>query len=200
MIDQPLINQTIASIQKSLAQAEPVIDSFRTLSSVLPDETCNKLQKYIVNDAQWQEMESDFYKKGRRKIPWHFDTVIEELHTAFESVTPAINKLFPKQQRHNFIGISLWEDTEGHDHDWHTDNELLSCALQLYLFDCPSELGTTFEVDNNQIALPFMHNTGYIIDHTVRPMLVHKTTGTVPAEIKRYSLYVSWSFTDKLPG
>ena len=171
-----------------------------TVKDILPVEACNKLKKYInnIDDTQWQPTEEKFYKQNRRKITWDSDTIIEELHYSFEKITDNINKIFPNQQHHNFIGISLWEDTGGYNFNWHTDNELLSSALQIYLFDCPQNYGTTFNINNIEYALPFKHNTGYFIDQSVRPMLTHKTTSIVPDGIKRYSMYVSWSFTKKL--
>lgn len=201
MIDNNLIQLTTKTIAHSLHQKKEINNSLFVLTDVLPKLTSEKLKNYVlsVDQSKWQSFEEDYYQKHRQKITWDSDTIIEELHCAFENVTNEINSIFPKQQQHNFIGISLWKDTAGYESKWHTDNELLSCALQLYLFDAPEKFGTTFDLIDYQYKLPFVHNTAYLADQSVRPMLLHRASETVPKNLNRYSLYVSWSFSQKLP-
>lgn len=200
MIDNQLIQDTTFNIQTALENKNKISNSLSTLENILPNKLCEKLWQYIQTTDQWHPIEDAFYQKNRRKIVWHADTVIEELHTAFSMVTQTINNMLPSQQQHNFIGISLWEDTDGYNIDWHTDNELLSGAIQIYLFDtCAKDYGTTFKVDSALVELPFMHNTGYLIDQH-QNQIIHKTTQPTPNGVKRYSLYASWSFSQKLPG
>lgn len=200
MIDNQLIEQTTDSIKIALENKNNINDSLFTVENVLPDKLCKKLWNYIQTTDQWQPIEDGFYQKNRRKIVWHADTVIEELHVAFAQATELVNSILKNDQPHNFIGISLWEDTDGYNIDWHTDNDLLSGAVQVYLFDtCTKEYGTTFKLKNSLVELPFVHNTGYLLDQHSNQM-VHKTSQPTPTGIKRYSLYASWSFSEKLPG
>jgi hypothetical protein len=200
MIDNQLIEEIINSVKASINNKSSITESLSTLNNVLPQKACENLWNYIQNTNQWQSIEDGFYQKNRRKIVWQSDTIIEELHCAFEQVTDAINEQSESVSQHNFIGISLWEDTDGYNIDWHTDNNLLSAAVQVYLFDtCPKQCGTTFQLENSLAELPFVHNTGYLIDQQTNP-LVHKTSHPTPAGVKRYSLYASWSFSEKLPG
>lgn len=201
MIDQLLIDETAKNITRSLNIKQKVSNDLYTLENVLPESICKKLWEYIQTTNQWQPIEDIHYQKSRKKITWHSDTVIEELHCAFEQVTNEVNKIFSDEQKQNFIGIALWEDSEEYSIGWHTDNPLLSSALQLYLFDtCPEDCGTTFKINNNDINLPFIHNTAYLANHNIENKLLHKTTKTTPLGVKRYSLYVSWSLEEKLPG
>ena len=84
--------------------------------------------------------------------------------------------------------------------DWHVDNPILSCAIQIYLFDFSEKCGTTFLINNQPVKLPFVSNTGYIANHNVQENVLHKPSCVVPAGLTRYSLYASWSFTEKLPS
>lgn len=201
MIDQQLIDEIASSVIHSLNNKKTVSNSLYTLENVLPESACKKLWDYIQTADNWQLIEGKFYHNNRKKIVWDSDTIIEELHSGFEQATAKINQIFQSDQVHNYIGIALWEDSADYFIDWHTDNPLLSSAMQIYLFDtCPEQCGTTFKVDNIDVDLPFVHNTAYIVDHNIENKLLHKTTASTPAGIKRYSLYVSWSFTEKLPG
>ena len=201
MIDQQLIEQTANSIIQSLNNKKSVNNSLYILENVLPESACEKLWDYIQITDKWQSIEDGFYQQNRKKIVWDSDTIIEELHHAFEQVTAKINDTFKSEQIQNYIGIALWEDSENYSIDWHTDNPILSSAIQIYLFDtCPEECGTTFKIKDKDVALPFVHNTAYLADHIIENKLLHKTTKSTPLGIKRYSLYVSWSFEEKLPG
>lgn len=204
MIDSELIEQCANSIKLSLEKRNSVNHSLSTIQKVLPENALLKLQKYIENsNVFWQTVDEGTYSQPntRRKVTWDADTIVEELHVAFEKVTNSINKFFPSNQQQNFIGISLWKDTGGYKMDWHTDNPILSCAIQLYLFDtCPTQCGTTFIVDDNQVEIPFVSNSGYVAFHNVDEKLMHKASCIVPENVVRYSLYASWSLTKKLPG
>jgi hypothetical protein len=201
MIDQQLIDEIASSVIHALNNKKTVSNSLCTLENVLPESACKKLWDYIQIADNWQLIEDKFYQNNRKKIVWDSDTIIEELHCAFEQATEKINQIFQSDQKQNFIGIAVWKDSEEYSIGWHTDNPLLSSALQIYLFDtCPSECGTTFKINNVDIDLPFVHNTAYLADHNMDNKLLHKTTQPTPTGIKRYSLYASWSFTEKLPG
>jgi len=201
MIDQQLIEQTAQSIANCLDNRKNICNSLFTLENVLPESACEKLWHYVQTTNKWNSIEDAFYQQNRKKITWESDTVIEELHCAFEQTTEKINQIFQPAQKQNFIGIAVWEDSEEYSIGWHTDNPLLSSALQIYLFDtCPSECGTTFKINNVDVDLPFVHNTAYLADQNLDNKLLHKTTHPTPAGIKRYSLHASWSFTEKLPG
>lgn len=200
MIDNQLISDTANSIKHSLLNKQQKHESLFLLTKILPKSTSEKLKLYILNQSNsvWIDTADDFYTRNRQKIDWHSDTVIEELHCAFEQATDAVNQTFPKAQQHNFIGISLWKDSEGYSMPWHTDNPILSSAIQIYLFDCPDEYGTVFQIDHSKLTIPFEHNTGYLVDHSIEPKLLHRPAKTLPAGISRYSLYASWSFSEKL--
>ena len=201
MIDQILIKETSQNIINSIEHSKSVDSSLYTLENVLPESACKKLWKYVQTTDKWEPLEREFYKLHREKIVWDSDTIIEELHLAFQQVTEKINHMLQSEQQHNYIGIALWKDSEEYSIGWHTDNPLLSSALQIYLFDtCPSKCGTTFKINNVDIDLPFVHNTAYLADHNLDNKLLHKSTKPTPLGVKRYSLFVSWSFTEKLPG
>ena len=55
--------------------------------------------------------------------------------------------------------------------------------MQIYLNDIPQNLGTWFE----EVEVPFVKNTGYIMKNTNSPR--HGMKATVPDATTRYSLY-----------
>lgn len=202
MINLKLIKQCASSVHRSLEQHSKLHQSLLHIQEVLPESALLKLQKYVKSEkVPWEFLDERLSNQDctRRKVTWDPDTIIEELHTAFDNVTDTINEIFPGNQQQNFIGISLWEDTAGYNMKWHTDNPMLSCAIQIYLFDtCPAHCGTTFIVNNKQVDLPFINNTGYAVNHNVNEKLIHKPSCTIPENTYRYSLYAGWSFSKKL--
>ena len=197
MIDYQLIEKTQNQIICSLDKRQPMSSQLYKMHNVLPDDTIKKLKEYIENEnAHWES-----YQPLRHKISWQADTVIEELHTAFENVTDKIQHIFESKQYQNFLGITVWKDFPEFEMNWHTDNSILSTALQLYLFDtCPPQCGTTFIIDNEHVDLPFLNNTGYILNQNLEQKIIHKPSCNVPDGINRYSLYASWSLSKKLPN
>lgn len=201
MIDDLLIKNTTKHLETLVLDSVPYDNHFKVLSDCLPRDVISKLHSYIFKSTNldWQVSEINS-EVPRKKITWDSDTIIEELHCAFENITPTINKVFPKKMQHNFIGLSLWEDSEDYVMGWHVDNPILSANLQIYLFDkCPEYCGIKFSIDGNNVSIPYKHNTGYLLDQSLENRYCHRISNPVPPNCKRYSLYVSWSHTEKLP-
>lgn len=202
MIDDLLIENTTEHLKTLILDSYAYNDYFKILDNCLPNTAISKLRSYIFEsgNVNWQIPEVN-PKSPRKKITWDSDTIVEELHCAFENLTDTINDVFPKKMPHNFIGLSLWEDSEEYMMDWHIDNPLLSANLQIYLFEkCPENCGIEFAIDGDNVIIPYKHNTGYLLDQSLDNRYAHRISNSVPPGCKRYSLYVSWSHTQKLPG
>lgn len=194
MIDQDLIAQQTFSIQSSIkSRVGTPITGLWQCNDVLTATAIEKLKQYIqtADDSAWQTVDRQ-EDLARRKIAWHADTVIEELHTAFDANTDLVNLLWPERKK-RFLGLQLWKDWQGYELAWHVDNDLIDISMQIYLFDLDPGLGTTFRTEENTVDIPYQHNTGYLAVNSAD--LFHRTTRTTPANTVRYSLYAVWSHT-----
>jgi len=194
MIDQELIAQQTFSIQSSIkSRVSTPITGLWQCRDVLTATAIDKLKDYIhtADDSVWQTVDRQ-ENLARRKIAWHADTVIEELHSAFDANTDLVNLLWPERKK-RFLGLQLWKDWQGYELAWHVDNDLIDISMQIYLFDLDPGLGTTFRTQQTTVDVPYQHNTGYLAENSAD--LFHRTTRTTPPNTTRYSLYAVWSHT-----
>lgn len=193
MIDQNLIDKTLTNLVESLNNKQPtVLAGLYQLTSVLGQDIIDKLAVYLqsVNVDKWALVDGQETQQ-RKKISWDSDTVIEELHEVFNSVTPIINAQFPEVFV-NFWGVSIWKDVEGYNFDWHTDNPDIDIAAQIYLYTTPG-MGTVFGSETDYVLIPSYSNSGYLAVHSGENKIPHRTESTIPAGVTRYSLYAVWS-------
>ncbi len=192
MIDQELILQETFKIQQSIKTRKTThIPGLFVCQDLLNQLALEKLQHYITNSdpKAWATVDRQ-ENLNRRKIAWQADTIIEELHTAFDANTDILNLLFPETKK-RFLGLQIWKDWSGYSLDWHADNDLIDMSLQIYLYHNDDSLGTTFSCDNQVVVVPYQHNTGYLAKNTKK--LLHKTTRSTPNHVTRYSLYAVWT-------
>ncbi len=192
MIDQELIVQETLNIQSSIkSRSTTAITGLWTCCDVLSQTSIDKLKSFIdrTQPDEWQTVDRQ-ETLNRRKIAWQSDTVVEEIHTAFEANTDLINLLFPERQK-RFLGLQLWKDWSGYALAWHADNDLIDVSMQIYLFDNDEKLGTTFAENGQTVVIPYRNNSGYLAKNT--KSLLHKTSQVTPADVTRYSLYAVWS-------
>jgi hypothetical protein len=200
MIDNDLIHCSIQQAQNSINQATADrSDRLWLLKDFFTADLLAKLKIYIdsTDASQWQQGDTGANYAPRKKISWHSDTVIEEIHEIGLGITKHINDRFPVSE-HNFIGMTLWWDEPGYIIPWHTDHPMISSALQIYLFDqAPLDLGTVFDVHGDHVLVPYQHNTGYLSLHGPG-RLRHQTSRPVAPFENRYSVYLIWSHEAKL--
>jgi hypothetical protein len=189
MIDQDLIDRQTQQLLMSLKNQKEIIPGLYGIEEVLISEVVDKLKQHITITDQWGKVQ-DQEMLNRQSLTWCTDSVIEEIHVAFENITGEINESFPGTEKY-FHGLQLWKDQEGYKLGYHTDNPVIDIAMQVYLYECPLQYGTTFNVRGTIIDLPFQHNTGYVMKNSAE--LLHKPSKSLPAGIVRYSLYAIWS-------
>jgi hypothetical protein len=197
MIDYQLIEKNIEHIQQSWENIKTTqFSDLYQLKNIFNQELLNKLQNYLINNKnQWTRVENQEHL-NRYNITFCPDTIIEELHIITEEgITPLVNQLFGVPEK-NFLGIQIWKDEEGYNLEAHRDNSIIDISLQIYLFDAPLDCGTTFIHKNEELAVPYLHNTGYVYCHT-NELTTHKTTRATPPGVTRHSLYSIWSKTAK---
>jgi len=192
MIDNELIKKSTDSISKSLKNKKQIHSCLFELTDILPNGAIDKLKHYIEDsNNQWEIQESydpDYENLQRKKIAWHADSIIEELHDALEKQTQVASDIVGEDL--SFIGVTLWHDSKGFDLGWHTDNPILKATLQIYLFgnDAP---GTVFKVNNTEHEVVFESNKGYFAKQNTSERPSHKIKHAVKGE--RYSLFAMWS-------
>lgn len=194
MIDNQIIARCSESIGRAIdLRQRTEFDTVYIIKDVLDPDMIDKLKHYIdtVDPDRWQKVPGQELSP-RRAIVWHADTVIEELHEAFARVTGNINKLFGADTL-NFIGIQLWTDSAGYDTGLHQDNETIDVSCQVYLFDQDPALGTSFVRGDQQVTVPYVSNTGYVMINNRDSNLLHGTSRATPPGVIRYSTYAVWS-------
>ena len=195
MIDQDIIQTASNNLKQAFENRTEHTKDFSTVQNIFSQNVLNKVHDYILNDSDkvWALETTSSGEEmhiPRNKIIWHSDTIIEELHMAMESITPQVQEVLDNPV--NFVGIILWQDYENYKIDWHTDNPILMATMQIYLAGSKKNPGTEFELNEGEYHnCEFVPNTGYFLNQTER-RLRHHTTGSVPPNVSRYSLFGMW--------
>jgi len=195
MIDQDIIKKASDSLHLSLENRHELTKDFSTINNVFSLDVINKIHEYILNesDKPWALETTEHgveMKVPRSKINWHGETVIEELHCAMDSLTTKVQVILKRDIK--FLGNNLWQDYENYKIDWHSDNPILLASMQIYLAGSRKNPGTEFKLgEDNFHTCDFIPNTGYFLNQT-QSRLEHRTTGSVPANVSRYSLFGMW--------
>jgi hypothetical protein len=82
--------------------------------------------------------------------------------------------------------IFLWRDQPGYRSAFHADDFTQLPTMQIYL-DGNIDQGTTFIINSREVTLPFLPNSGYIMDN--RYQAVHGTINRVEIQV-RQSIYL----------
>jgi hypothetical protein len=100
---------------------------------------------------------------------------------------------------YNYIGVTLWEDTEGYSIPKHVDNSSFNAAMQIYLptfdedmniasYNALPNTGTIFYDGIQEYQIPFIPNTGYFCTNS--QSITHSSGDPVKAGHVRRSLYI----------
>ena len=190
MIDNQLINASIFHGQKSLENRISVGYDKQVflIEDFFPSEIIDRLLKFAHNTKEWKTVDLQEHL-NRKQVNWNSDSIIEEVHTVIESLTPKINEIFDDDFV-NFNGISLWQDQTGYKIPNHIDNDSVQASIKIYLTTDSTNLATTFDIDNNVISAKYLINHGYIMNN--RYKVRHGLENSVPQGHVRYSLYGTW--------
>lgn len=198
MIDQSLITENSATLVTALENSNKINTRLSLVSSAFNSALLTKLQQYLndnYHSDNWipetNEYGTPMHEVPRYKLTWDADTVIEELHEVCAAATPVLKKMYPNSFQ-TFNGIVVWRDHPGYFIDWHTDNPVIGISLQLYLTENNNAPGTEFVVESGTIAVPFVKNSGYVVDHSGTNKPSHRVAYPVPDNCLRYSLFALW--------
>jgi hypothetical protein len=189
-LDFDLIKTATAySIEKlELVETTDCPDLF-WLNNFIDPRLLDKLVEFITTeDLEW--VPEDLQETAPRlKVNWMFDSVIEEVHTVFENLTPVLKRRFDRNNRFN--GIAIWHDLPGYTISPHKDRALINLATQIYLTTGPAELGTKFKHNGQVLQAKYQTNHGYLLDN--QQGVTHYLDTPVPAEHLRLSVYAVWT-------
>jgi hypothetical protein len=196
MIDQNIINKSTKTAKLSINSCNSTLSpALYTLNNVFDVTLTNKLKNYIdQNQNNWLINHCNLDRTSQH---WAADTVIEELHEICNNLTDTIRLKFFDGPL-NFLGVNVWKDHQNFSMQYHSDNPIINIAFQIYMFNAPQECGTTFLINDVETAIPYFHNTGYLIITKSQPGLLHKPTSITPKGVVRYSVYAIWSITEKI--
>ena len=194
MLDNELIRLTSTTLTKSIEESDRLTDNLRLIKDALPKELLVKLYN-LINQTTidlWTKVDGQ-KNPARTALRWRSDSVLEELYQVGDQLTPIVSNLF-KSSDQTFQGLQIWRDCEGYSIEPHVDNPIIDISLQIYLFGCSEEYGTSFIVGGKTVAIPFVENSGYLTHKKkLNDRLYHWTSKTLDAGLTRYSLYLTWS-------
>lgn len=191
-LDFNLIDQALDwSVQQLQRRQTTSNSALAFLDDFLLPDLLHKLDQRLMLPLAWVnetiEDGSHIYP-NRQKINWESESVIEELHTVFELLTPEVNKIF--QRNNKFLCINIWKDSPGYQIGKHTDNSAIDVAIQIYLDSGDSALGTEFYLENQTVQARYFRNSGYIMDNQAQ--IPHSMQGNIPQNHHRLSVYAIW--------
>lgn len=162
--------------QKAIDDAFLIDTSLWTIKNLFNDEILEEIVLRLDNEKSWTAVEMQEHL-NRKCLSWIENGLADDIWSM-------INTLDFSKFGFKLKSVTIWKDSEGYIIGDHVDNERVIGAMQLYLNNAPTNLGTWFA--NNEI--PFVKNTGYIMNNKNKPM--HGMKVMVPPNTTRYSLYV----------
>ena len=161
--------------QSALDDATYLKQDLYHVHNLLNPNTLKTILQQAELQTDWQSvvMQED---KARKSLIWATDGLMDQIWCL-------LNKLDYSKFGLKFRHVSLWKDQHPYFIGEHTDHDGVQAAMQIYLSNGPTGLGTWFE----DIEIPHIQNTGYIMNN--RSKLKHGMKLIVPENFVRYSLY-----------
>jgi hypothetical protein len=143
------------------------------------DELSHVLQE-LEHVTEWEKVKLQ-ENRPRYSVKWIDNGLLDQ-------VWCMLNDLDYSRLGLKFTHVTLWKDQHPYCIGSHVDNDQVRAAMQIYLNSGSIELGTWFE----DIEIPFVQNTGYIMNNRSRPQ--HGMKSSVPAGFVRYSMYALFDY------
>ena len=189
-LDMNLINLSIVHsqqfLQKRIVTPSPEL---WFLQDFIYPALLEKLFEFVTTtpNLNWHLVKGQ-EQKNRTEVSWESESVIEEIHMVYDSLTASLNLIFDRNLKFN--GISVWKDGAGYSYGRHRDINRINVAIQIYLSNGPADLHTKFYFQEQILESKYQKNHGYLMDNINK--LPHGIETPVPEDHVRYSLYASW--------
>ena len=112
--------------------------------------------------------------------------ILQNLYTTAAHLAKSISHIVEITNLRFPPGVFLWRDFDGFRSDWHCDDFTINPTVQIYI-DGDQTQGTSFRINSKEITLPFIPNTGYLMDN--RYQIDHAMLTPVNQHVRK-SLYL----------
>lgn len=165
----------IKTSQQAIDNATLLTQDLWAVTNVFEAHTLENILVRVENETAWLKA------KFQDHLPRRSLSMDSDL---YKDIRETVKELNFSKFGFTYHSLALWKDSAGYKIDEHSDNEEVIGAMQIYLNDAPCTLGTWF----GETEIPFVKNTGYIMDNKNRPE--HSMKDIVPDNITRYSMYI----------
>ena len=162
--------------QQAIDNARLIAQDLWAIDQLFTHQEFLILQNLLKKENCWTKVDLQS-RLPRQECCWATDGVCDWLWTSFSALD------FSKFEL-KFRTVTVWRDMPGYRIGNHVDNDRVVAAMQIYISEPRSGLGTWF---NDTIEVPFVPNTGYLMHNRNRP--VHGMKIPVPEDYVRESLY-----------
>ena len=170
-------------IQQSLDTAQQLHPDLWAIQHLLSDDELKEILDRVVHETQWGKVDLQEHF-NRKHIVWQSDGLCDWLFCKLAELDFSRFGLLLRN-------VTIWKDTAGYTIENHVDNNRVVAAMQIYLSDSYTGLGTWFA---DTIEIPFVQNTGYLMHN--RNQLEHGMKNTVPPGYSRISFYALFDKTN----
>jgi hypothetical protein len=150
-----------------------------------PDDVWHRIQSAILklDNANYTER---FEPMRYRSSSYSNQDLTHQLTEYSNSIRPAISELTQNVKLRFNVTPTLWRDQEGYCCALHPDDYTRNPTAQIYV-DGDQDQGTSFQIDGKLVCLPFVPNSGYLMDNAVQP--IHGMLSAVGKRV-RQSIYL----------
>lgn len=170
--------------QLAIDSAQQLAPDLWAIKDIFWPEEFLTLQRLIQEENRWATVDLQ-EKLPRESCDWQTDGLCDWLWSKIVALDFSRFGL-------KFRTVTVWRDHPGYLIGNHFDNDRVVAAMQIYVSEQRSGLGTWF---NSSIEIPFVPNTGYLMHN--RNRIIHGMKNPVPLEYIRVSLYAWFDLMTK---
>ena len=161
------------------------------VEQIFPQDLLDRINQLNFTDlnTEFMEMQEDW--PCRRRVLYDEDSLFAIIHRQVKKQVVTISQII--EQPISDCDTGFWLDTEGFTTNLHLDNEQVYIAMQVYLTEAESALGTEFyhQDDSVRFSTPYRQNFGYLMVNNNDQM--HGMLNPVPVGHNRLSSY-TWFY------
>ena len=151
------------------------------------DDTWKTLQQQILDLSDNDFPDHVPYRLRVSLLDSPLSDISNTLVNYSSTLKPLLTELTGHTEFNKWACPTIWRDTEKFHSWWHADDYTRKPTIQIYV-NGPEEYGTSFKINNETVTLPFIPNSGYLMDNQYQP--VHGMIGTLGENLVRQSIYL----------
>jgi hypothetical protein len=162
--------------QQALDTAQLLYPDLWSIQNLLSNDELGEILNRISHETLWEFVDLQEHT-SRKMVAWQTDGLCDWVFCKLSELDFSRFGLLLRT-------VTIWKDSDGYFIKDHNDNSRVVAAMQIYLSDSCSGLGTWFADD---IEIPFVQNTGYLMHN--RNKLKHGMKNPVTGGYTRLSFY-----------